>query len=148
MKARLLPITMLLAACAGGSQGTASNATPENTVKAFLAAARDTNTSLMASYWGGPAGPAGQTKQPPDYQKRIDIMQRYLANDSVSVVSLGRVPGDTTQVQVTVRLFRGNCRPLVPVTVGPWKHLWLVQDVALAAAGSPARPCDQAGNPL
>ncbi len=148
MPQRLVPLLFLVAACAGGSAGSAANSSPENTVKAFLAAARDTNTALMANYWGGPDGPAGQTKKPADYEKRIDIMQRYLVNDSVSVVSIGKVSGSPDQVSVTVRIFRGNCRSLVPFTAGPWKHLWLIQDIDLSAAGNPARKCDANGNPI
>lgn len=148
MRLRLVPMFCLAAACAGGTAGSASNSTPENTVKAFLAAARDSNTTLMANYWGGPDGPARQTKKPADYEKRIDIMQRYLANDSSAVVSIGKVTGSPDQVLVTVRVYRGNCRNLVPFTAGPWKHLWLVQDIDLSAAGNPARKCDASGNPM
>ncbi len=125
-----------------------ANRSPETTVKAFVAAAKDTNLTLMASYWGGSAGPAATSKQPPDYEKRIRIMQKYLANDSAKVVTLGTVDGHPDQVMVTMRLFVGKCQNSVPFIVGKWKDQYLVQNVDVTAAASPGRPCDDQGNPL
>ena len=61
MTLRWIPGLLLVAACASGGAGSGgpmANRSPETTVKAFLAAAKDTNLTLMASYWGGPSGPA------------------------------------------------------------------------------------------
>jgi len=148
VRLRPIPILLLSAACAGGNAGPAVSSSPEATVKAFLAAARDTNVTLMANYWGGPSGPASQTRQPPDYEKRVRIMQVYLANDSVRVSSLGTVDGHPEQAMVTVLIFRGKCRNSVPFVAGKWKNLWLIQNVDLSSAGNPAKQCDAQGNPI
>ena len=151
MTLRWIPGLLLIAACAGagaGSGGPMANRSPETTVKAFLAAAKDTNLTLMASYWGGPSGPAATSKQPPDYEKRIRIMQKYLTNDSAKVASLGTVDGHPDQVMVTMRIFVGKCQNSVPFIVGKWKDQYLVQNVDVTAAASPGRPCDAQGNPM
>jgi len=147
---RWIPCVLLVAACAGGSGGGSpmSDRSPETTVKAFLSAARDTNLTLMATYWGGTAGPAATSKQPPDYEKRIRVLQKYLTNDSAKVVGLGTVDGHPDQVMVTMRLFVGKCQNSVPFIVGKWKNQYLVQNVDVTMAGTPGRPCDAQGNPM
>ena len=149
MTIRWIPALLLTAACAGGgSAAPAPNRTPESTVKTFLAAARDTNVATMANLWGGSSGPAGQTKQPADYEKRIRIMQVYLVNDSAKVASLGPVDAHPDQTMVTMRIFRGKCTNLVPFVLGKWKDGYLIQNLDVSAAGNPARPCDDNGNPI
>jgi hypothetical protein len=147
---RWIPALLLAAACAGGSSSAAPapNRTPESTVTAFLAAARDTNVIKMADLWGGPSGPAGQTKQPSDYEKRIRIMQVYLVSDSAKVAGTGSVDGHPEQTMVTMKIFRGKCTNLVPFVLGKWKDGYLVQNVDVSAAGNPAKPCDDNGNPI
>ena len=151
MTLRWIPGLLLVAACASGGAGSGGSTaprSPETTVKAFLAAAKDTNLTLMASYWGGSSGPASVSKQPPDYEKRIRIMQKYLTNDSAKVATLGTVDGHPDQVMVTMRIFVGNCQNSVPFIVGKWKDQYLVQNVDVTAAASPGRPCDSQGNPM
>lgn len=150
MTLRFIPCLLLSAACAAGSGigGPMMNRSPETTVKAFLAAARDTNLTLMANYWGSPSGPAAVTKKPSDYEKRIRVMQKYLTSDSVNVVALGTVDGHPDQIMVTMKLFVKKCQNSVPFIVGKWKDVYLVQNVDLTSAGNPGRPCDDNGNPL
>jgi hypothetical protein len=150
VKLRWIPALLLAAACAGGnsSAAPAPNRTPESTVKAFLAAARDTNLIKMADLWGGPSGPAGQTKTPADYEKRVRIMQVYLVSDSAKVAGLGAVDGHPEQSMVTMQIYRGKCRNLVPFVLGKWKQLYLIQNVDVSAAGNPAKACDDNGNPI
>lgn len=115
-------------------------------MKAFLAAARDTNLTLMASYWGGSAGPAATSKQPPDYEKRIRILQKYLTSDSSRVAGLGTVDGHPDQVMVTMQMFVGNCRNNVPFIVGKWKDQYIVQNVDVTMTATPGRPCNDQGD--
>lgn len=151
MSLRYIPCLLVLAGCAGGSSGSGAavvNRSPETTVGAFLAAARDTNLTLMANYWGGSSGPAAISKQPPDYEKRIRVMQKYLTSDSAKLVTLGSVDGQPDQVMVTMRLFVGKCRNTVPFIVAKWKDQYLVNNVDVTSAGNPGRPCDDQGMPL
>ena len=149
MTLRSIPVLLLTAAaCAGGMANPTANRTPEAVVQSFLAAARAGNDTLMADYWGGSNGPASKTKEPQGYEKRIEIMRKYLANDSTVVVSRGNVIERPDQVMVTVRIYRGKCQNLVPFIAGQWKDVWLIQNVDVTAAGNPARPCDDQGNPL
>ncbi len=151
MTLRLIPCLLLVSACAGATAGAGSpvaNRSPETTVTAFLAAARDTNLTLMANYWGGSSGPAAVSKQPSDYEKRIRVMQKYLTSDSARLVTLGSVDGHPDQVMVTMQLYVGNCQNRVPFVVGKWKDQYLVQNVDVTSAGNPGRPCDDQGNPL
>ncbi len=123
------------------------NRSPETTVKAFLAAARDTNLTLMASYWGGSSGPAATSKQPPDYEKRIRVLQKYLVSDSAKVASLGTVDGHPDQIMVRMRMFVGNCQNSVPFIVGKWKDQYIINDVDITMTATPGRPCDDTGEP-
>ena len=150
MRLRSLMLLLVTAACAGSASGgdPMANRSPETTVRAFLSAARDTNLTLMANYWGGSSGPAAVSKKPTDYEKRIRIMQKYLMNDSAKVASLGTVDGHPDQVMVTMRIFLGKCQNAVPFIVGKWKDQYLVQNVDVTSAGNPARPCDDQGNPI
>lgn len=149
---RWIPCVLLVAACAGGSgSGTGTpmaNRSPETTVKAFLAAARDTNLTLMASYWGGSSGPAATSKQPPDYEKRIRVLQKYLVSDSAKVASLGTVDGHPDQIMVRMRMFVGNCQNSVPFIVGKWKDQYIINDVDITMTATPGRPCDTQGNQM
>jgi hypothetical protein len=75
-------LLLALAACGGGPGPTASAGpapTPEQAVRSFMQAAADSNLTRMAQLWGTRAGSAAKTGQPPDYQRRIAIMQFYLS---------------------------------------------------------------------
>ena len=52
-----------------------------------MQAVADSNVDKMAHLWGTASGPAAKTNQPPDYQRRVAIMQAYLRNDSFRITS-------------------------------------------------------------
>ena len=52
-----------------------------------MQAVADSNLVKMATLWGTASGPASKTNQPPDWQRRIAIMQAYLRNDSFRITS-------------------------------------------------------------
>jgi hypothetical protein len=139
--------TAALAAC-GGSAGK-SPATPgpvtspRGAVEQFLQAVADSNLQKMATLWGTSAGPASKTNQPPDYERRIVVMQAYLKNEGTSITSdAPDATPDRHTVQVELR--RDLCTKTVPFTVIKVADgTWLVNQVDLAAAGNPARPCLQ-----
>ena len=135
---------LALAACGGGGAGTAP-VRPETSaaaaVQSFMQAVADSNLAKMASLWGTNAGPASKTHQPGDYERRIAIMQSYLRNDDSRIAS--DTPEDNPSkhaVQVEIR--RSACTWTVPfVVIQLADRSWLVNQVDLAAAGNPARPC-------
>jgi hypothetical protein len=136
-----------LAAC-GGSTGQSPAApgpvtSPRGVVEQFLQAVADSNLQKMATLWGTSAGPAARTNQPPDYQRRIIVMQAYLKNEGTTIT--GDAPDATPDRHlVQVELRRDLCTKTVPFTVIKLADgTWLVNQVDLVAAGNPARPCIQ-----
>jgi hypothetical protein len=136
---------LLLAACSGGrtSEPVAPSGSPAATVKSFMQAVADSNLAKMASLWGTASGPASKTNQPPDWQRRVAVMQVYLRNQSY------RLTGDTPQTDqsrhdVQVELKRQTCTWSVPfVVIRLGDGSWLVNQVDLASAGNPSRPCQE-----
>jgi hypothetical protein len=114
-------------------------------VQGFMQAVADSNLAKMASLWGTASGPASRTNQPPDWQRRIAIMQAYLRNDGFRLTS--DTPGpDESRREQQVEIKRRTCTWSVPfATVKARDGSWLVTQVDLAAAGNPARPCNEAG---
>jgi hypothetical protein len=147
IKPRGLLFAVVLAACGGST--TPATVTPTNSAKgaveSFMQAVADSNLTQMANLWGGAAGPAGKTGQPPDYERRIAIMQAYLHNESHRIVSDTPDGGDARHaVQVEIR--RQLCSWVVPFTaIRLGDGSWIVSQVDITAAGNPARPCDPGG---
>jgi hypothetical protein len=135
-----------LTAC-GGSSGSNSSAptpapvtSPRGAVEQFLDAVADSNVKKMGMLWGTSAGPAAKTNQPPDWERRIVVMQAYLRNEGTAITGDAADSADRHQVQVELR--RQLCTKTVPFTVIKLADgSWLVNQVDLAAAGTPARPC-------
>jgi hypothetical protein len=139
-------ISAALAACGGGSAGHTAAApgpvtSPRGAVEQFLEAVADSNVPKMGMLWGTSAGPAAKTNQPPDWERRIVVMQAYLRNEGAKVT--GDAPdSDPDRHQVQVELRRQLCTKTVPFTVIKLADgTWLVNQVDLGAAGNPARPC-------
>lgn len=143
-KQRGLVTLLLLAACAGGGSTPATQpaTSASAAVRSFMQAVADSNVDKMASLWGTASGPSSKTRQPPDYQRRVAVMQAYLRNQSFRITS--DVPGaDQNRRALQVELKRDTCTWSVPfVAVKTSGAAWLVNQVDLAAAGNPARPCD------
>ena len=139
---RWFAAALLLAACGGGSPAPTQPATSAaGAVQGFMKAVADSNLARMASLWGTASGPASETHQPPDWQRRIAIMQAYLRNDSFRVT--GDVPGpDQNRRELQVEIRRQTCTWSVPFVAVNSNRGWLVTQVDIAAAGNPARPCE------
>ena len=148
IKARPLVLALALAAC-GGASSTPSTVAPSSSarsaVDAFMQAVADSNLTLMANLWGTSAGPAARTRQPADWERRVAVMQGYLQNESHRVVS--DVPdGSEGRHAVQVEIRRQLCTWMVPFTaIRLGDGSWIVNQVDLAAAGNPARPCMPGG---
>jgi len=153
---------LVVAACGGGGPGTSATPGPapsaEQAVRNFLQAAADSNVARMAELWGTSAGSAAKTGQPPDYQRRLTIMQVYLSGAPYRLVpggaaqivpaggdSSAKIPSPTEDAntrQVVVEVERPGCTKFVPfMVVKGADNNWLVNQVDLAAAGHPKKPC-------
>jgi len=145
---RLMPAAVVvLLACGGGSGPRSAATTPvvssAQAVRMFMQAAADSNLTRMGELWGSDGGPAAETGTPPDYEKRLFIMQAYLRGDSIRVVSDMAIPGDNGHRRVTIALYRQACPKQIPITMVRTKAGgWIVNAVDLNAAGNPARPCE------
>ena len=141
---RWLVSVVLLAACGGGTS--TQNAAPpagssSGAVRSFMQAVADSNLEKMASLWGTAAGPASKTNIPPDYRRRVAVMQAYLRNQSFRILS-DQPQATENRRAVQVELKRETCTWSVPfVAIKTADGTWLVTQVDLAAAGNPARPC-------
>ena len=144
IKQQWLGSVLLLAACGGGSAPQAKPATSASgAVQSFMQAVADSNVVKMANLWGTASGPAAKTNQPPDWQRRIAIMQAYLRNDSFRITS--DVPeADENRRGLLVEIKRQTCTWTVPFTAIKTRDgSWIVTQLDLAAAGNPARPCQE-----
>jgi hypothetical protein len=83
IKQRWFAAALLLVSCGGGGPApTQPVNSAAGAVQGFMKAVEDSNLAKMASLWGTANGPASKTNQPPDWQRRVAIMQAYLQNDS------------------------------------------------------------------
>ena len=133
---------IVLTACGGaGTAPVHPESSATAAVQSFMQAVADSNVAKMASLWGTAAGPASKTHQPADYERRVAVMQAYLRNDDSRIAS--DTPESTPSkhaVQVEIR--RSACTWIVPfVVIQLADGSWLVNQVDIAAAGNPARPC-------
>ena len=143
---RWIGATLVLVACGGGSAGGPGQVRPagsaSSSVTEFLRAVSDSNLSKMADLWGTAAGPSSRTRQPPDYERRVAVMQAYLRHDD------SRIVNDTpeaipTRHTVQAELRRSACTWTVPfVVIQLADGGWIVNSVDLATAGNPVRPCE------
>ena len=143
---RWIVATLVLSACGGGSPGGAAEVHPANSassaVTSFLQAVSDSNLDKMATLWGTAAGPSARTKQPPDYERRVAVMQAYLRHDDSRIVTDAPDAGPTKHL-VQAQLRRSACTWTVPFTVIQLADSsWIVNSVDLATAGNPARGCE------
>ena len=139
-------VSAVVTACGGGSAAHTPAApgpvtSPRGAVEQFLEAVADSNVQKMGMLWGTSAGPAAKTSQPPDWERRIVVMQAYLRNEGAKVTGDAPDTGpDRHLVQVELR--RQLCTKTIPFTVIKLADgTWLVNQVDLGAAGNPARPC-------
>jgi hypothetical protein len=141
---RWLGSVLLLAACGGGNAPPAQPAnSASGAVRSFMQAVADSNVVKMANLWGTASGPAAKTNQPPDWQRRVAIMQAYLRNDSFRITA-DQPETDVNRRALQVEIKREACTWSVPFsTIKIRDGSWIVTQVDLAAAGNPARPCQE-----
>jgi hypothetical protein len=143
IKRRWYAVALVLAGCGGSAPGPVQPAgTASAAVQNFMRAVVDSNLTAMASLWGTAQGPAAKTHQPPDYERRIAVIQSYLTSDDSRILS-DKPDGSEARHAVQVQLRRQACTWTVPFTVIQLAdRSWIVNQIDLAAAGNPARTCN------
>jgi hypothetical protein len=143
IKQRWFAAAVLLVSCGGGGPApTEPVSSAAGAVQGFMKAVADSNLAKMASLWGTASGPASRTNQPPDWQRRVAIMQAYLQNDSFRVTA--DEPGrDANRRDLVVEIKRQTCTWSVPFVAVKSGQGWLVTQVDIATAGNPARFCQE-----
>jgi hypothetical protein len=143
IKHRWFAATLLVISCGGsGSAPTQPASSAAGAVQSFMKAVADSNVAKMGTLWGTAGGPASVTKQPPDWERRIAIMQAYLKNDSYRLT--GDVPGsDPNRRDIQVEIKRQTCTWSVPFVAVKSGQRWLVTQVDISLAGNPSRGCDE-----
>lgn len=97
----------------------------------------------MSATWGDERGAAAAWMVPDELDKRLTVIQRYLDHSSYRVIE-GPTPvtGRSDVVTFRVELRRGDCVHVQPIDlVRVRQGGWIVQDVHLEAARSPAAAC-------
>ncbi len=150
MSQRVLTLvaTVLIAACSGAATSSAQTVSPqagsEAAVQGFLRAVADSNLDKMAELWGTSKGPAGTTRQPSDYERRILVMQAYLHGAGYRIISNARDGSSDDRRVLQVEMNRGGCDKIVPFTTTRSRKGWVVSAIDLDMLGSPGRQCGEA----
>jgi hypothetical protein len=132
-----------LIACGGGPSGSvATEMSSDQVVRAFMKAVADSDLVRMGDLWGSSRGPANVTRFPPEYPRRLAIIQAWLrGSDSVRVVSDMPVQGNASERTVVIAYHRAGCVKQIPITTIRSGKQWLVTGIDVALAGTPAKPC-------
>ena len=150
MSQRVLTLvaTVLIAACSGAATSSAQTVSPqagsEAAVQGFLRAVADSNLDKMAELWGTSKGPAGTTRQPSDYERRILVMQAYLHGADYRIISNARDGSSDDRRVLQVEMSRRGCDKIVPFTTTRSRKGWVVSAIDLDMLGSPGRQCGEA----
>ena len=149
MTRRLFPFLLAaLAACGGRSAAptTPAPASPADALAGFLDAVRQNDLNRMGQLWGSERGPAAGWMEATELNKRVSVIQKYLAHGGYRVVEGPMpVPGEARRMAFRVELRRGDCVHVQAVdVVRVDRGGWVVQDVHLGEASSPVQGCPRA----
>lgn len=152
MRRLVLFAGLVLAVACGGSSGAgtvspaAAPDTPDATVTRFLRAVADSNIAAMAQLWGTVNGPAAETRQPPQWERRLEVMRYYLRHEAARITSSAGVTNQPGRHAIVIELARQGCTATVPFQlVRLPRGGWLVNEIELDAVGNPARSCNPGG---
>ncbi|MGH7605085.1 MAG: hypothetical protein ACRENK_13960 [Gemmatimonadaceae bacterium] len=149
MSLRKVAVLFFLAACTTATQTIPNNgqvtgaATPQLAVDQFLVAVRSRDLQAMSTVFGTNKGPARETMDRTELEKREVILACYFNNDSYRV--LGEQSGQSDHREVRVELKRGTLtRQSTFYTIqGPGRR-WYVDNMDIAAVrdfcGNPGTP--------
>lgn len=147
---RFIGFALLLAGAACGGRAKSSLPVPQSmneSVAQFLAAVKANDQRRMGDLWGTERGPASQSMNADVLRQRLTVIQKYLDHTGYRVIEGPLlVPGRDDLRTFRIELQRSNCNQVLPIDVVRTRSGgWLVYDVHLESAGSPAGRCQPAG---
>ena len=138
MSFRTVAGLLLLAACSTGTQTAANNGqvtgavTPQLAVEQFLRAVKATDLQAMSGVWGTKDGPARETMDRTQMEKREVILAGCFGHDTARI--LGEAPGAQGRRELRVELKKGNLtRQTTFYTVRGPRDRWYVENMDIAA---------------
>jgi len=141
----LIASVALLAACASAPRQEPSGqvsgaATPRLAVEQFLKGAKETDIQAMSSVFGTQAGPARETMDRTELEKRQVILACFFTHDTYRI--LGESAGVGGHRELRVEIKKGNVtrQPTFYVIQGPGQR-WYVDNMDIASVR------DFCGNP-
>lgn len=139
----LLVLLAAVAACGGGAPQAPSPSSPSDALAGFLDAVRQNDLGRMGQLWGSERGPAAGWMEASELNKRVAVIQKYLAHGGYRVVEGPMpVPGNARMMSFRVELRRDDCLHIQPIdVVRVSRGGWVVQDVHLGDATSPVQAC-------
>ena len=147
VRASVLAIALAASACGGKHVAPSTGgapADPEAAVRAFLNAVKANSMTGMRELWGSERGPAATYLGGVEVEQRLTVIRTFLDHERFEFAQPNEVdPANSAQRIVKVRLTRGMCHPVVPITTVRWGNGWLVKNIDLSSAGNPARPCTE-----
>ena len=149
MSFRIFAGLFLLAACSSATQGgypsgqVTGGATPQQAVDQFLAAVKLRDLQGMSTVFGTDKGPARETMDRTELEKREIILACYFNNDSYR--TLGETSGQGGHREISVELKKGNLlRTSTFYAIRGPGGRWYVDNMDIAAVrdfcGNPGTP--------
>ena len=146
MSFRKIAGVFLLAACSSATRNAANSGqltgapAPQVAVEQFLKAVNSKDLQAMSTYFGTRNGPARETMDRTELEKREIILACYFAHDSARVLS--ETPGLQSHRDVRVELKKGNLtRQTTFFTIKGPGDRWYVDNMDIASVR------DFCGNP-
>ena len=127
---------LLLAACSSATQrnggALTGAAAPQGTTQEFLRAANAGDLQAMSAQWGTKDGPARESMDRIQLEKRLTILACYFKHDSARII--GDAPGSPGHRDVRIELHKGNLvRQTTFYTVKGPGDRWYVENMDLAS---------------
>ena len=143
---RIAAVVALLSACSSATQKPAAGgpitgaATPRLAVEQFLRGAKATDIQAMSAVFGTKAGPARETMDRTELEKRQVILACFFTHDSYRILSEAPGIGGHRDVRVELKKGKVTRQPTFYTIQGPAQR-WYVDNMDIAAVR------DFCGNP-
>jgi hypothetical protein len=145
VRLRLIASVALLTACASAPRQAPSGqvsgaATPRLAVEQFLKGAKETDIQAMSSVFGTKAGPARETMDRTELEKRQVILACFFTHDTYRILGESAGVGGHRELRVEIKKGKVTRQPTFYVIQGPGQR-WYVDNMDIASVR------DFCGNP-